>query len=389
MKNLFYKTFEIVFICFVLVNVSFAQEDKSFLNPPQIIINPASKEHHSTASRKFSGIPGLAISPDGRLWTVWYSGITPEEGFNNYIVVSTRGDGGNTWKEILAIDPDGSGPVRAFDPEVWIDPDGKLWVFWAQTIGHDGTVAGVWAITAKETNAEDMEWAEPRRLTDGVMMCKPVVLSGGEWVLPASTWRQTDNSAKMVVSKDKGKTWAIRGAVDVPKEVRNFDEHIIVEKKDGTLWMLVRTKYGIGESFSMDQGKSWSLLSPSPIQHPSARFLIQRLKSGNLLLVKHGPIATKTGHSHLMAFISEDDGNTWSKGLLPDERKGVSYPDGQQTKDGHIFITYDYNRTADQLVLMTNFTEEEILDDNYDSRIIDVYNRRKIVSKGGITEISK
>ena len=42
-------------------------------------------------------------------------------------------------------------------------------------------------------------WGKPRRITDGVMMCKPLVLSTGEWVLPASTWRKTDNSAKMVV----------------------------------------------------------------------------------------------------------------------------------------------------------------------------------------------
>lgn len=379
MKNLIHKLFGIVIVWFLFPEMLSAQDDLSFLNPARLIKNPSIEQQYSIESRNFSGIPSVVVSPGGRLWAVWYTGITPKEDFNNYIVVSTSGDGGNTWKEILAIDPDGGGPVRAFDPEVWIDPDGKLWVFWAQTIGHDGSVAGVWTITSEKSNLEDIDWTEPRRLTDGVMMCKPFVLSDGEWVLPVSTWRKTDNSAKMIVSKNKGKTWEIRGAVDVPKEARDYDEHMIIEKKDGTLWMLVRTKYGIGESFSNDQGKSWSLLAPSSIQHPSARFFIQRLKSGNLLLVKHGPIGTRTGRSHLMAFISENDGNSWSKGLLLDERKGVSYPDGQQSEDGTIYIIYDYNRTTDKLIHVTTLTEEDILADDYDVRIVDVFNRRKTV----------
>jgi predicted neuraminidase len=161
---------------------------------------------------------------------------------------------------------------------------------------------------------------------------------------------------------------------------------MVVEKNDGTLWMLVRTKYGIGESTSKDKGKSWSELIPSKIKHPSARFFIRRLLSGDLLLVKHGPIDIETERSHLMAFISKDDGKTWSRGLLLDQRKGVSYPDGQQAKDGTIYIVYDYNRRTDQNILLTSFTEEDILAKDYDKRIIKVYKNRKVVSKGGIDQ---
>ena len=130
--------------------------------------------------------------------------------------------------------------------------------------------------------------------------------------------------------------------------------------------MLVRTTYGIGESISKDRGKSWSPLVPSEIQNPSARFFIRRLMSGNLLLVKNGPINIRTSRSHLMAFISKDDGNSWSNGLLLDERSGVSYPDGQQVKDENIYIIYDYNRTKEQMILMTKFTEEDILENKDD-----------------------
>lgn len=316
---------------------------------------------HTLISRKFQGIPSLAISANGQLWATWYAGKTPSEDQNNYVVISTSEDGGKTWIENFIIDPDGEGPIRAYDPELWIDPDGRLWSFWAQTIGHDGTIAGVWAMTKENPDIGDSNWSRPMRLTDGIMMCKPTVLSSGEWILPASTWRDTDNSARVVVSIDKGKTFSIRGACDVPKEARNYDEHMIVERKDKSLWMLIRTKYGIGESVSENRGETWSALKPSSIQHPSARFFVRRLNSGNLLLVKHGPISKKIGRSLLTAFLSKDDGDTWSNGLILDERNSVSYPDGQQSSDGTIHVIYDHSRTGAREILMAKFTEDDLV----------------------------
>jgi hypothetical protein len=82
-----------------------------------------------------------------------------------------------------------------------------------------------------------------------------------------------------------------------------------------------------------------------------------------------------------MAFISKDDGHSWSNGLLLDERPGVSYPDGQQTSDGTIHITYDYNRTKDQNILVTSFTEDDIKIGS-DNKILEVFKRRIVVSQG-------
>lgn len=361
---------------------SLAQEDISFLKPASLIRKSSGVSDYLPSGRKFSGIPSMAVSPKGRLWANWYAGPSAGEDSNNYVVVSTSGDQGKNWEEVLVIDPDGAGPVRAFDPEMWMDPEGRLWVFWAQSVDHIGTVAGVWAVTTSDPESPDPDWSAPRRLSDGIMMCKPVVLQSGEWVLPASTWRLTNHSARMVVSTDKGGTWQLRGAVDIPEEDREFDEHMVVEKKDGSLWMLVRTKYGIGESVSYDRGKTWEPLVPSKLKHPSARFFIRRLMSGNLLLVKHGPVGLKTGRSHLMAFISKDDGISWSEGLLLDERTGVSYPDGQQTGNGKIFIIYDFDRTGNQHILMTTFAEEDVVPCS-DTKMVEVFMRRQIVSRGG------
>ncbi len=321
----------------------------------------AVNQNHKLENRKFQGIPSMAISHEGRLWAVWYAGKTPAEDENNYVVVSTSGDGGKSWTEKFYIDPDGEGPFRAFDSQLWMDSEGTLWLFWAETIGHDGTNAGLWVKTNDNPDKENSKWSEPRQIADGIMMCKPTVLSNGEWVFPISTWRDTDNSAKVVVSNDKGKTFSIRGGCNVPKEVRDYDEHMIVERKDKSLWMLIRTKYGIGESVSTDRGETWSALVSSSIQHPSARFFIRRLSSGNLLLVKHGQINERIGRSHLTAFLSEDDGYTWKGGLLLDERSGVSYPDGQQYTNGVIHIIYDYSRTSAREILIAKFTEDDVI----------------------------
>src|SRR5690606_40513308 len=96
---------------------------QDLLTSPRIIRDPGNYYKYASDSRRFTGIPSLAIAPQGRLWTTWYAGRTPGEDQNNYVVVSTSGDDGNTWNEVMVIDPDEGGPVRAYDPQLWMDPD--------------------------------------------------------------------------------------------------------------------------------------------------------------------------------------------------------------------------------------------------------------------------
>ena len=65
--------------------------------------------------------------------------------------------------------------------------------------------------------------------------------------------------------------------------------------------------------------------------------------------------------SHLTAYVSADDGNTWEGGLLLDARETVSYPDGVQAADGRIFVIYDRNRNTDREIWMAVFTEDDVL----------------------------
>jgi predicted neuraminidase len=164
--------------------------------------------------------------------------------------------------------------------------------------------------------------------------------------------------ANVIASDDCGRAWSFVGQAIVPG--RTFDEHMIVERRDGSLWMLVRTAYGIGESVSADRGRTWGPGQQSSISHVNSRFFIRRLHSGRLLLITHNPPDGGT-RSHLVARLSDDEGQTWHGGLTIDARQGVSYPDGVQSPDGTIYLVYDYARQAEKMILMATFTEEDIL----------------------------
>jgi predicted neuraminidase len=331
--------------------------DKLAAVPPTANYEPGPE--YADSVRMFQGIPSLERSPGGRLWATWYGGGITEDKYN-YIMVVTSGDDGKTWSDLkFVLDPDRDGPVRAFDPCPWLDPNGKLWLIWAQ---RSKTTPYLMAMTTENPDDEDATWSEPFLIHDGIMMCKPTAIDDGTWLLPTAIWFQ-EGSCRVLASTDQGKTWSLRGTATVqdPKD-RNCDEPMIVQRKDGSLWQWVRTKYGIGTCESTDNGRTWSDVVPSDVPHTVARFFIRRLASGNLLLVKHGPMDKRTGRSHLTAFVSKDDGKTWQGGLLLDQRTGVSYPDGFQGDDGRIYIIYDFHRRDEKTILLAVFTEDDVLE---------------------------
>jgi hypothetical protein len=358
--------------------------------PPRLIPDPNRSEDYARAKRTCTGVPSMAVSRGGRLWAAWYSGTTPgeiiERCSHSYTVVSTSGDGGKTWKEVLAIDPDGPGPLKAYDPQPWVDPSGQLWVFWHQPGGQQA-----WAITADDAEKETPAWSQPRRITSGVMMNKPAILSNGDWLFAVNQRKTgTISLMKALVSNDQGRIFTERGNLEMSYDLRPC-EPMIVERKDGALLMLTRSSHGISESVSSDGGATWSPLRLRAIKHTASRFFITRLQSGHLLLVKHMGMDVdletvgRSQRRELMAFVSKDDGKTWSKGFMLDDRNPVSYPDGQQTADGTIYLIWDFSRSKEQEVWMTTFREEDVLSAD-EGAIARVKANRRLVSKGGTPE---
>jgi predicted neuraminidase len=343
----------------VLQCYGIAAEDDPAAQPPKLNWHPGPE--YADNVRMFQGIPSIERAHNGRLWATWYGGGVGE-GAENYVMLVTSGDDGRTWSEPrLIIDPDGKGPIRASEPGLWHDPQGRLWLMWGQYSQGLRGPANLWTIVTEDSGQEAPHWSAPRRLADGENFNKPVVLSQGTWLWPRGEW-DLRRISRPLLSSDEGRTFVLGGEIRVPEKDRAFEEYLVVERRDGSLWLLTRTKYGIGESVSTDGARTWSEVRPSAIPHPSSRFFLSRLKSGKLLLVKHGAIEQKTkDRSLLTALLSEDDGKTWSGGLLLDERSKVSYPDGVQAPDGRIYIIYDYDRDGEKQVLMAVFTEEDVL----------------------------
>jgi predicted neuraminidase len=131
-----------------------------------------------------------------------------------------------------------------------------------------------------------------------------------------------------------------------------------IEKKDGSIWMLIRARGGIGEATSYDKGYTWTNEKDSGIGGPCARFCIRRLKSGRMLLINHHDFV---GRNNLKAMVSEDEGATWKGFLLLDERTPVTYPDMTEDNDGNIYVTYDFGRYEEREILMAKITEADIL----------------------------
>jgi hypothetical protein len=115
------------------------------------------------------------------------------------------------------------------------------------------------------------------------------------------------------------------------------------------------------QSFSDDGGKTWQLQTTA-FPHVNSKCIFRRLQSGNILLVRHGrEISQATpGRQELTAFLSTDEGQTWSGKLLLDERTGVSYPDIAQAPSGDIYVHYDRGRTSAAEILFARFREAEV-----------------------------
>ncbi|MCD7935715.1 MAG: glycoside hydrolase [Tannerellaceae bacterium] len=365
------------------------------LETPRLLLNPIPEYDYHTLD--YGMTIGIERTPNGRIWACWVGGGDNADAF---FVLATSDDEGMTWsKPRLVIDPHDAtlGERRStIVGNLWTDPLGRLWLFFDQSMEYFDGRGGNWYTICENPDSNSPVWSEPVRIWHGCSLNKPAVMSDGTWVLPVSLWTRrmiypkykeaypeldSLRLAHVFISTDQGKTWERRGGVDFP--YKTYDEHHVIERMDGSWWMTARTTNGIHESISYDQGYTWT----EPVKYlpqPSSRHFITRLQSGRLLLVKHGDIHQRTKmRSQLKAFLSEDDGKTWIGGLMLDERRGLSYPDGFQAPDGTIFISYDRNRETDGEILMARFTEEDILKGAFQSP---KSRERMLISKPGTIE---
>ena len=350
--------------------------------PVPIKVNTAPGEKFHLSRRLWQGCPTVLRTPGGRLYAGWYSGGTGEPSPENYNILIRSDDEGWTWSEPLAVvESEPEKNYFAIDIQLWLDPSGRMWMFITQRyVGGEREISdqdhlALWAAVCDDPDRDELVWSEPRYISNGFLRTQPTVLSNGDWVLCAYNW--CHDRYQYCRSKDQGKSWS--NCCAGKKLLPDFDETMILERKDGTLLMFARDVRPLMvrmESSDLE-GTCWTDGTYTRLLNARSRFYLRRLASGRVLLIHSDASAFR---QNLTAKLSEDDGATWPYSLVLDEAenpaRSISYPDAVEAPDGRIFIIYDRGRTSCREILMSQITEEDIIkgvitrQDSYSGRII-------------------
>jgi len=341
------------------------------LTPPYLETNPGPT--YWPRVRMWQGVPGIAQAPNGRLWACWYAGLLGEGKGQNYCLLVTSEDDGKTWsKPVVVYDPSRQllgGDVDA--GTVWMDPKGKMWWILNRVMNAPGdSIRTAWGFVTENPGDAKPTWKGPVFLGYGLALNKPLVTSAGEWLFnvdfgydfkpgdPRRKDPRLNKGAHLYRFSDYDSPLEHVGYCDIKDAI--FAEHMLIERKDKSLWMMARTKYGIAQAESKDGAKTWTEIEPfATTFNKNVRFYFRRLSSGNLLLIFCDDADKR---AMLTAMLSKDEGKTWPYKLLLDERNPVGYPDGFQDDKGFIYVTYDHGRYLKDMqeLLMVKITEADI-----------------------------
>ncbi|WP_395738064.1 GDSL-type esterase/lipase family protein [Prosthecobacter sp.] len=171
-----------------------------------------------------------------------------------------------------------------------------------------------------------------------------IVLVGQE-IIPQ--WR---HATVMWASDDLGKTWQRGDVLDYGVGAHDHAGSIegsVVERKDGSLYLLLRTESGfLWEATSRD-GLKWEGLKQTKIASVTCCPQLNRLSDGRIALLwnappRHAP-TNGSSRAELSLAFSSDEAATWSKPVIvaANYAQGarVSYPYLYERKPGELWIT--------------------------------------------------
>jgi sialidase-1 len=196
-------------------------------------------------------------------------------------------------------------------------------------------------------------WEAPVKLSDPwcgcihslIQMKSGRIVLVGQEIIPH--WR---HATVMWVSDDLGKSWQRGDVLDYGVGTHDHAgslEGSVIERRDGSLYLLLRTESGfLWEATSRD-GLKWEGLKQTTIQSVTCCPQMARLSDGRIALLwnappRHDP-KSGSSRSELSLAFSEDETATWSKPVIvaanyaPGGR--VSYPYLYERKPGEVWIT--------------------------------------------------
>ena len=343
--------------------VPFAWESKG-----ASLLLDTSDSYYGISTRKWHGCPTIEVTNGGRLIAAWSTGDTAEGKPGNYAVLAYSDDNGKTWKEFGYVNSEKEGDpnkeTTVCDIQLWLDKEtNTLYGFYimSSTLSPFEKSSAVWMFSVENPDADFSKWkvSEHKYLFPGLLRNNITVLSDGTWLAAPNNYLDERYTA-VYASTDKGKTWSLRGRAYIPEAI-NYDETVVTELADGTLWMTVRAdtaKKVAYQAFSFDKGCTWTMSSPSDIFNCTTRFNITRLSSGALLMVYNAT----SGRTNMTAALSYDEGKTWPYSITLYEAY-TTYPDvSVRNVNGvdQIHIIFDRDRYNYGRLYHGVFTEEYI-----------------------------
>ena len=344
------------------------------------------KTKYDPATRQWQGIPGIeTVTANGktRLWATWFTGKDKEPRVGNFAVYAYSDDGGDTWTEAVAVDFASSvTDSRVFDPSLFNDGEGNIWLMWNQTNYNDEEISIWYAKVTNPTAAlSSLTIEAPVCIGHGLKMNKPTKLKSGEWLYTAHDFNDI-GFTKVYSSLDNGKTWNYKGKAAV-YSATFANETALAEGKDEQgrdaliMWNRCAANYNIAVSYSYDAGATWTEANEWKLTGPSSRINARTLDSGNVLYIHH---YNTLNREKLCVSLSSDGGVTFPHRLIVDNRTGVSYPDIAVADNGDIYVVWDRNRNSTGEILYTKLTEQQLIAAG-DGDIMDAANIIVISSK--------
>lgn len=308
---------------------------------------------------------------NGDLYTVFFSGRGEYKDNQAAVFGSRLKAGARRWTQPVPI---ASNPFHALgNAVIWEAPDRVVWLFYVTRYGE------LWSdsrITAKISRDGARTWSEPFQVTfeAGTMVRnRPIVVDGGQWVLPVYHEIGTDpelddprNRSFFLRYDPARRTWTESnrigsrlGNIQPAPAVIQGDHLVAFCRRGGNYegrpdgWM-VRTE-------SRDGGRTWSEGADSSLPNPNSAVDFLRLQSGHHLLVYNHSFTNRTP---LSVAVSVDGARTFTprRDLEADPKGDFGYPTALQTRDGkiHILYTSDERTVVRRLVL----TEAELTGGN-------------------------
>lgn len=377
--------------------------------PPylQKIINKKGRAPYRMNLRIFQGCPTIEVSDGGRLWAAYFGSNEQIEGGERFspkdkifahqpnetihaaqfAVVSTSSDGGKSWKEVFVFDPSKVLNGSSSDPLLWKDADGKIRFTVVRNMSVGDRQIGptaTWEFVMLDQESENTGWSAPRLVSkSNVSVMKPLVFPDGSVLRPGDNYSGWGNPKKAFFIKES-RDGKVEFAAPINNPKLSFAEQSVIRRKDGSLFTTLRRQAfnPITGYESRDGGKTWKEVGFPEKVSVDTKAVLFKAKSGNVILVANdaqilkiengkptfkevrdidGKIVAPNGTRTCMtAFIRYDDGKTFPKKILLDERS-TSYPSVCEY-EGFLYIAYDHSRSEykKQEILLAKITEADI-----------------------------